>query len=645
MKASHVIFTLFVLTLTTTIGIQGQPITGPQGNVVIGGVAPDPSAILDLQSTTKGFLMPRMTSAQRNTIANPAVGLMVFNTDSNAIQINTGTITAPIWEQTLTDSTIGGFAWQLGGNSGTTAGTNFIGTNDSVAFEIHVNNDSTNGRDGYGRAMRIEPTSSSPNIIAGFQGNNVGTGVTGATISGGGSSNTANTVNANYGTIGGGDDNGISNGAFYATIAGGYRNVVDVERATIAGGFKNFNAGYSGTIGGGASNEVGSQTAMSTLSGWASTVSGGERNKAIGSYSAIGGGSENSTSEKSEYATIGGGFRNQINFEARSPTIGGGSRNEMSVSASYSTISGGRSNKISTSYSTIAGGRGLSLSGKGSFGFLGGNSDSSVQYSGNHYMHIIDSNVAVFGNTDLWLANNDTNARQIRFYEANNSAGEFPPDTTVLFAPTPVYYTSFEAGDQAADINYILPLSTTATTTVEDGVLQLDNTTGQLSWVDPAELGSGGNGGGNSGWKLTGNAGTTPGTNFLGTTDNQAFEIHVDNANTTGTDGRGQAMRIEPNGTSPNIIAGYQGNSINTGVVGATISGGGASGNINAILANNGTIGGGTGNVIDGVSAYATIGGGSGNGTEQAFTTIGGGSQTTQKHSTEQSAVDSVTVF
>ena len=41
----------------------------------------DPSAALDITSTTQGLLMPRMTQAQRAAIANPAQGLMVYQTD------------------------------------------------------------------------------------------------------------------------------------------------------------------------------------------------------------------------------------------------------------------------------------------------------------------------------------------------------------------------------------------------------------------------------------------------------------------------------------------------------------------------------------------------------------------------------------
>lgn len=45
---------------------------------------PRASAMLDLQSTSKGFLAPRMTSAQRNAIASPATGLLVYVTDGTS---------------------------------------------------------------------------------------------------------------------------------------------------------------------------------------------------------------------------------------------------------------------------------------------------------------------------------------------------------------------------------------------------------------------------------------------------------------------------------------------------------------------------------------------------------------------------------
>ena len=49
--------------------------------VGIGTITPDGSAALDITSTTKGLLIPRMTNAQRKAISNPAAGLQVFVTD------------------------------------------------------------------------------------------------------------------------------------------------------------------------------------------------------------------------------------------------------------------------------------------------------------------------------------------------------------------------------------------------------------------------------------------------------------------------------------------------------------------------------------------------------------------------------------
>jgi hypothetical protein len=51
------------------------------GCIAINTTSPNASAILDVVSTTKGFLAPRMTNAQRLAISSPAVGLLVYCTD------------------------------------------------------------------------------------------------------------------------------------------------------------------------------------------------------------------------------------------------------------------------------------------------------------------------------------------------------------------------------------------------------------------------------------------------------------------------------------------------------------------------------------------------------------------------------------
>src|SRR5260370_6182373 len=84
-------------------------------------------------------------------------------------------------------------AWLLGGNAGTVAGANYIGTNDQQPFEVHVGNN--------GRAFRIEPqidtnnnNSPAPNVIGGFSGNVANNRAVGATIASGGEARTGNTA-------------------------------------------------------------------------------------------------------------------------------------------------------------------------------------------------------------------------------------------------------------------------------------------------------------------------------------------------------------------------------------------------------------------------------------------------------------------
>lgn len=72
----------------------------------IGTTTPDASAKLDITSTNKGFLVPRMTSAQRSAITSPANGLMVYQTDGViGFYVNTGTSSTPAWLRINTDWT------------------------------------------------------------------------------------------------------------------------------------------------------------------------------------------------------------------------------------------------------------------------------------------------------------------------------------------------------------------------------------------------------------------------------------------------------------------------------------------------------------------------------------------------------------
>src|ERR1017187_1086365 len=135
-------------------------------------------------------------------------------------------------------------------------------------------------------------------------------------------------------------------------------------------------------------------------------------------------------------------------------------------------------------------------------------------------------------------------------------------------------------------------------------------------------------------WNLTGNAGTSPGVNFVGTTDNQPLTLRVNNT---------IALRFTPGTTLPNVVGGLEGTHpsvIGTGVSGAVIAGGNApsggvsgfgGGDFHAVYDDDGTVGGGFGNKVGSNNAdttdaaFATVGGGVFNAASAYAATVGGG--------------------
>jgi hypothetical protein len=116
--------------------------------------------------------------------------------------------------------------------------------------------------------------------------------------------------------------------------------------------------------------------------------------------------------------------------------------------------------------------------------------------------------------------------------------------------------------------------------------------------------------------------------NFVGTTDNQPLELHVNGA---------RALRLEPgNGyNAPNVIGGSLINFVTGGVGGATIGGGGTTQFLpgtNSVTADYGTVGGGIGNTVgntDSSGTAATVGGGQNNNGSGPFATVSGGEDNT----------------
>jgi hypothetical protein len=120
------IFLLPVL-LCSTVLVRAQNIS-----INTTGAVADASAMLDITSTTKGFLAPRMSTVQRIAIASPATGLLVYDTTLNLFYMYDGTA----WRAILNSIT----GWTLFGNNGTSPAIHFLGTVDNQPIMIRTNN-------------------------------------------------------------------------------------------------------------------------------------------------------------------------------------------------------------------------------------------------------------------------------------------------------------------------------------------------------------------------------------------------------------------------------------------------------------------------------------------------------------------------
>jgi len=211
---------------------------------------------------------------------------------------------------------------------------------------------------------------------------------------------------------------------------------------------------------------------------------------------------------------------------------------------------------------------------------------------------------------------------------------------------TPTPYAIFAEGANAAGLSGTIPAATFGGTysnavTLNNAGNSFSGNGAGLTAVNAAAL----NGlNATNFWQTAGNSGTSPTNgNFIGTTDNQPLELHVN---------RTRSLRLEPTANDSNhsnivnVVGGSPVNFVASGVVGATIAGGGAvnyygfsytnsvtgdfgmvGGGFNNTAVAAATVGGGYGNTASG--QYATIGGGYGNIASVSSATVGGGNNNT----------------
>ncbi|MDR3389376.1 MAG: hypothetical protein P4L92_20215 [Rudaea sp.] len=200
-------------------------------------------------------------------------------------------------------------AWTLQGNAGNPAGS-FLGTTDADDPLIFMVGSSS------GPVQVGQFTSSgdatkapgAPNVLLGYSGNSAAAGIGGATIAGGGSSDATcgssgtspciNSVQSDFGTVGGGDGNTAGGGG--DVVGGGFDNSATGGSAVVSGGFNNHASGLGSTVvGGGTNMSTAPNSAVAggvgnIASGADSSVAGGTANTAAGDNSVVVGGSSNS---------------------------------------------------------------------------------------------------------------------------------------------------------------------------------------------------------------------------------------------------------------------------------------------------------------------------------------------------------------
>ena len=237
-------------------------------------VTPSPYAVFANSASSAGTLSGVVPAGG---LSGPYSGAVSFSNPASSFAGNGGGLT------NVNGAALGGLPssgyWKTGGNGATTAGQ-FLGTTDNKSLAVKVNNTT---------ALRIDPTVSMPNIVAGADAivpTFIAANVRGAIVAGGNAP--AGPVNGygagdyhavydSDGTIGGGfgnkvgTDNGNADDAPFATVAGGVFNFANNYAATVAGGDGNLASGTQSAVGGGAGNRA---------TGAQATVPGGLANEA-----------------------------------------------------------------------------------------------------------------------------------------------------------------------------------------------------------------------------------------------------------------------------------------------------------------------------------------------------------------------------
>lgn len=108
-----------LITILLLVNLLGAKVVAQSFSINTTGASADASSILDVSSTNKGMLVPRMTTAQRTAIASPATGLVVYDNSLNQFYFYNGTA----WTAMATGPNANNYWTLSGGNLYNNVGT------------------------------------------------------------------------------------------------------------------------------------------------------------------------------------------------------------------------------------------------------------------------------------------------------------------------------------------------------------------------------------------------------------------------------------------------------------------------------------------------------------------------------------------
>ena len=286
-------------------------------SVGIGTTSPDASALLEINTKTKGLLMPRMLKAQKNVIPSPGTGLLLFQNGPDSVGFHY--YNGSRWEWIQSASNLDTLKWSTTGNAGTNAGLHFIGTRDNVPLVFKINNQAagkidTSGSVSIGRGtLAYNPGSKRITAIgdSALYNNSFGSASLFTALD-----NTAVGEKALFGNTTGSQNTGIGKQVLYKSsnktdnTAMGYKALENVNTSfnTAVGSTAanqlttgtyttaiGYNAAYNTTTGSGT-------TALGYVAGYANTT--GTANTAIGFFSNFGAPALTNATAIGAYATV-----------------------------------------------------------------------------------------------------------------------------------------------------------------------------------------------------------------------------------------------------------------------------------------------------------------------------------------------------